>query len=40
MLLLGVGILLGAKADHRQQILDLGEHAPLDDLAQLLVGLP
>src|SRR5580704_14040178 len=37
VLLFGVRILLGAKTDHREQVFDLAEHAPLDDLAQLLV---
>jgi hypothetical protein len=32
--------LLGAEADHRQQVLDLAEHALLDHLADLLVGGP
>src|SRR5579875_3390288 len=40
VLFLGLGILLGPEADDRQQILDLGEHAPLDHLAQLFVGGP
>src|SRR6266852_1220831 len=40
VLLLGLRILLRAEADDWQQILDLAEHAPLDDLAQLLVGRP
>src|SRR5436305_6800867 len=40
VLLLGVGILLAAETDHGQQILDLREHPPLDDLAQLLVRGP
>src|SRR5215469_10386550 len=40
VLLLGLGILLRAEADHRQQVLDLAEHPPLDHLAQLLVRRP
>src|SRR5690348_2034084 len=40
VLLFGLRILLAAEADHRQQILDLGEHPPLDDLTQFLVGCP
>src|SRR5579872_5497903 len=40
VLLLGLAVLLRAEADHRQQILNLREHAPLDDFAQLLVGRP
>src|SRR5690606_30864080 len=28
----GLAVLLGAEADHRQQLLDLAEHAALDDL--------
>src|SRR5262249_44379124 len=31
VLFLRLGVLLGAKADHRQQVLDLREHAPLND---------
>src|SRR6266496_4156709 len=37
VLLLGIRILLAAKADHRQQVFDLREHASLDDLAQLFI---
>src|SRR5665213_1364753 len=40
MLLLGLGVPLAAEADHRQEVFDLREHPPCDDLAQLLVGLP
>src|SRR5579884_4402581 len=40
MLLFGLRILLRAEADDRQQVLDLREHAPLDDLAQFLVRGP
>ena len=40
VLLLGRAVLLRAEADHRQQVLDLAEHALLDDLAQLLVACP
>src|SRR5271157_2236512 len=40
MLLLGLGILLGAEADDRQQVLDLAEHALLNHLADLLVSRP
>ena len=40
VLLLGVAVLLGAEADDREQILDLAEHAPLDDVADLLVARP
>src|ERR1700761_5124779 len=37
---LGVAVLLGLEADDRQQILDLREHALLDDAADLLIGRP
>src|SRR5579862_5863491 len=37
---LRVAVLLGLERDHRQQILDLGEHAFLDDRADLLVRRP
>ena len=40
MLLLGFGIFLGSETDDRQQFLNLGEHATLDDLANLLVAGP
>src|SRR5262245_55795176 len=40
VLLLGLAVLLLAEADDGQQVLDLAEHAPLDDLADLLVGGP
>src|SRR5713101_3580524 len=40
VLLFGLRILLTAEADDRQQILDLREHPPLDDLTQLLIGGP
>src|SRR3954464_14544668 len=40
VLLLGLRVPLAAEADDRQQILDLAEHAPLDDLAQFLVRGP
>src|SRR5947207_3803150 len=40
VLLLGLRILLAAKADHRQQILDLGEHPPLDYLPEFLIRGP
>src|SRR5262245_29103491 len=30
MLAVGLAVLLGAEADHRQQVLDLGEHALLN----------
>src|SRR5262245_37325065 len=40
MLLLGFLVALGGEADDRQQVLDLREHALLDDLADLLVGGP
>src|SRR5439155_8424508 len=40
MLPLSLRIPLGTKADNRQQILDLREHAPLDNLAQLLIRGP
>src|SRR5580704_5101662 len=40
VLFLGVRVLFAAEADHRQQVLDLAEHAPLDDFAEFLVGLP
>src|SRR5580704_1040357 len=40
VLLFGLGVFLAAEADHRQQILHLGEHPPLDDLSQLFVRLP
>src|SRR5437764_6779418 len=35
--LLGIRVLLAAEADHRQQVLDLREHAPLNHLAQLFI---
>src|SRR5215212_4564975 len=40
VLLLGLGVPLAAEADDRQQILHLAEHAPFDNLAQLLVRSP
>src|SRR5438270_182267 len=40
VLLLRLRVLLRTEADDRQQILDLAEHAPLDDLAQFLVRGP
>ena len=40
VLLLGLAVLLRSEADHRQQVLDLAEHAPLDHLADLLVAGP
>ena len=40
VLLLGLAVLLRAEADHRQQVLDLAEHPPLDHLADLLVAGP
>ena len=40
VLLLGLAVLLLAEADDGQQILDLAEHAPLDDFADLLVAGP
>ena len=40
MLLLGLGVLLGAETDDRQQVLDLTEHALLDHFADLLVTRP
>src|SRR6185312_16900965 len=38
--LLRHAVLLGAEADHRQQILDLPEHALLDDFAQFFITRP
>src|SRR3954453_5400243 len=38
--LLGFRVPLAAETDDRQEILDLREHAPLDDLAQFLVRGP
>src|SRR5882757_9457841 len=35
VLLLALAVLLGAERDHRQQVLDLGEHPLFDDLADL-----
>src|SRR5690606_39437467 len=40
VLLLGLAILLGTKADHRKQVLDLAEHPLLDDFADLFVRRP
>src|SRR5712692_10065757 len=40
VLLLGLSIFFRAEADYRQQIFDLAEHPPLDDLAQLLIRGP
>src|ERR1700722_3448690 len=40
VLLLGLGVLLGAETDYRQQVLDLTEHALLDHFADLLVTRP
>src|SRR5215472_6232119 len=40
MLALRLGLLLAAEADDRQQILDLAEHTPFDDLSDLLVRRP
>src|SRR5215470_6425171 len=40
VLLLGLLVALGREADDRQQVLDLGEHALLDDFAELLVRRP
>src|SRR5580704_8180911 len=40
MLLFGLRILFRAETDHRQQVLDLREHAAFDDLAQLFVRSP
>src|SRR5215831_16397189 len=40
VLLFGLAVLLGAERNHRQQILDLREHALLDYLADLLVAGP
>src|SRR5260221_295978 len=40
MLVLGLGVLLRAEADHRQELFDLREHALLDDLTQFFVGRP
>src|SRR5262249_34701047 len=37
VLLLGLLVALGGEADHRQQVLHLGEHALFDHLADLLV---
>ena len=40
VLVFGVAVFLGAERDHRQQVLDLAEHALLDDVAELLVAGP
>src|SRR5271166_670389 len=40
VLLLRLAVLLRAEADDRQQFLDLAEHPPLDDFADLLVACP
>ena len=40
VLLLGLGVLLGAEGDHRQQVLDLAEHPLFDHFADLLVARP
>src|SRR5712692_3427703 len=40
VLLLGLRVFLRAEADDRQEILDLAEHPPFDDLTQLLVRGP
>src|SRR5829696_6066793 len=40
MLLLGLAVLLRAKGNHRQQILDLGEYPLFDHFANLLVAGP
>src|SRR5262245_8969750 len=40
VLLFSLGVLLGPEGDHRQQILDLREHALLDHLANLFVAGP
>src|SRR5262245_33451670 len=40
VLLLGLLVALGREADDRQQVFDLGEHALLDHLADLLIGGP
>src|SRR6185437_12968950 len=40
MLLFGLAILLRAKRDHRQQVLDLGEYPLFDHFADLLIACP
>src|SRR5579883_1184411 len=40
VLLLGLGVPLGAEANHRQKVLDLAEHALFDDFSNFLVGDP
>src|SRR3546814_2383283 len=40
MLLLGFAVLLGPETDDREQILDLAEHPPFDDVADFLIGSP
>src|SRR5262245_5753539 len=40
VLLLGLAVLLGTEGNDREQILDLGEHPLLDDLADLLIAGP
>src|SRR6056297_2698017 len=40
VLFLRFAVLFGTKRDHRQQVLDLAEHALLDDIADLLVRCP
>src|SRR3546814_14270825 len=40
MLLLGFAVLLGPETDDREQLLDLAEHPPFDDVADFLIGIP
>ena len=40
MPLLRDAVLLGAEADHRQQVFNLAEHALLDDFAKLFIARP
>src|ERR1700744_2540688 len=40
VLLFAFAVFLGSEAYHRQQLLDLEEHPPLDHFADLLVGSP